>query len=237
MIPSSTTYLVVDVETTGFDPATDKVVEIGALWLDSAGIVLDRYESLVNPGREIPPESSAVHHILDEDVIGSPPLDDCLAGIHSRAPYDVLVGHNFVDFDSKFVEPLVTVPMLDTMRLAQRLWPDLGSHKNMSLAYGLKLVGGPRASRMAHSALFDCVATGRILMALLGDLEAKGKEPDIAKLGAWQMMPRLLRKVGFGKHAGTLWKDVPMDYLQWIVNKSGMTDPDILHTARTILGK
>lgn len=241
MIPAHTTFLVVDTETTGFNPATDRVVEVGAVWVDLHGNILDTYESLVAPGRDIPAEASAVHHIIASDLEGAPSLEDCYGAIAARHPYDVLVGHNLVDFDSQFIPRLVGGrPMLDTLRLAQRVWPDFDSHKNFFLGYHLGLITGKRSERMAHSALADCLVTARILRRILECIEEKAKDPEsisVSGLAEWQMKPRILRKVRFGKHAGTPWAEVPRDYLQWIVQKSGMTDPDILHTCKVHLGR
>jgi exodeoxyribonuclease X len=243
MISEQTTFLVVDTETTGFDPSRDRVCEVGALWIDIHGNILDRYESLVAPGIPIPAVSSAVHHIIDADVVGAPALDACYAAIAARAPYDVLVGHNLVDFDIKFVPKLLGGrPMLDTLRLAQRTWPDLESHKNFFLGYFHGLVTGGRGERMAHSALADCFVTGKIMVKLLEDIRNRAKDPDsvsISGLAEWQMKPRMLSKIRFGKHAGTKFAELPRDYLMWLRDKSDMckSDPDLDHTVRAVLSR
>ena len=47
--------------------------------------------------------------------------------------------------------------------------------------------------------------------------------------------PSILYMCKFGKYKGTLWTDVPRDYLDWVVNKSDFTDEDVLYTARYYL--
>src|SRR6185437_6607577 len=61
----------IDTETTGRDAAADRIVEIGIV-LGLRGEVTGRFSKLINPGRPIPPEVSAVHGIKDADVAGQP---------------------------------------------------------------------------------------------------------------------------------------------------------------------
>ncbi|HVY44929.1 MAG TPA: 3'-5' exonuclease, partial [Minicystis sp.] len=61
----------IDTETTGRDPAVDRLVEVGIV-LGKGGVVFERRSWLVNPGCPIPPETTAVHGIKDEDVADKP---------------------------------------------------------------------------------------------------------------------------------------------------------------------
>ena len=67
---------VLDIETTGLDPAKDAICEIASVDMVKGGGVTNRMSTFVNPGRPIPPSASAIHHILDEDVKGAPAFRD-----------------------------------------------------------------------------------------------------------------------------------------------------------------
>src|SRR5437868_15338573 len=77
---------VVDVETTGTSPGTDRIVEIAAVkFMPQGG--RRRLHRRVNPGTPIPPSATAVHGITDEDVAGCPPLR-AIAPRLARVPRD-----------------------------------------------------------------------------------------------------------------------------------------------------
>lgn len=103
---------VVDTETTGTDPASDKVIELAVVVFEydrasgAAGRVLGRYDGLEDPGVPIPLESTAIHGITDEMVAGQR-LDEAeiarlLEGVA------IVIAHN-AGFDRKFLEPRLPV--------------------------------------------------------------------------------------------------------------------------------
>src|SRR5262249_61010697 len=63
---------VIDIETTGTDPASDAILEIASVDLVRGGGITNAMDTLVRPGKPIPPGASAVHHIVDEDVQRAP---------------------------------------------------------------------------------------------------------------------------------------------------------------------
>ena len=65
---------VIDIETTGIDPAADAIIEIASVDLVRGGGVTNARSTYVAPGRQIPPVASAVHHLTDEDVRDAPTL-------------------------------------------------------------------------------------------------------------------------------------------------------------------
>jgi DNA polymerase III epsilon subunit-like protein len=69
---------VIDIETTGMDPATDAIIEIASVDLVKGGGITNARSTYVAPGRPIPPLASAVHYITDEDLRDAPPLSDAL---------------------------------------------------------------------------------------------------------------------------------------------------------------
>lgn len=59
-------------------------------------------------------------------------------------------------------------------------------------------------------------------------------QTSIEEMVRWSSGPALLAKVGFGKHRGKRWSEVPVDYLQWLI-KSDMDDRDVRATAKHYL--
>src|SRR5436190_710636 len=69
---------VIDIETTGIDPATDAIIEIASVDMVRSGGINNAMDTLVRPGKPIPPGASAVHHIVDEDVQNAPALAEVI---------------------------------------------------------------------------------------------------------------------------------------------------------------
>ena len=123
---SDTTALVVDVETTGLDPANDRIVEIAVVGVDFERRSYRKlYHSLVDPEIPIPPEASAVHHITTAMVAGkAPSLARIRPALEALAdPAIPFAAHN-AGFDSAFLKPAVpawTSPWICTLRIARHL--------------------------------------------------------------------------------------------------------------------
>ena len=97
-------YLAFDFETTGLEPATDRIIQVG-LCVVAEGQVIDRQGWLVNPGVPIPPEASRIHGVTTDAVIkhGVSPqesLTRLLAAMRSAA---TCIGHNIHRFDVPFL--------------------------------------------------------------------------------------------------------------------------------------
>lgn len=225
-------FNVIDLETTGFDKDKDKVVSAASVKCSPGRGIMDTYYSLTDPGISICPESSAVHHITDEMVVGAPKLETIVDNLKGG---DVFVAHN-AEFDSSFVGPW-DMPVLCTMRLARKLWPDLAHAKNQYLRYYFKLSVGEVG--MAHNALADATVTAHILLHELAELNTRAKDSsqfDIYKLVEWVNAPMLQSTCRFGnKHFGQPWKDVPKSYLQWMVSKVTDMDRDVRFTVEHYL--
>jgi DNA polymerase III subunit epsilon len=172
-------YSVLDLETTGFSPKRgDKIVEIGIVTIDDHGTVIDQFETLVNPLRDVGP--THIHGITAEMVSHAPhskEVEDQLLTILSGS---VIVGHN-IAFDLLFLKaefPKLsllcspTIPALCTMHLCKRLLPHLPNNKLDSLCtyYGID-------NQHAHSALSDAKATA---IAFLNMLQEPGCPEGIA---------------------------------------------------------
>ena len=218
----------IDVETLGLLPK-DGVCEVGwcDLMPDQTGnghtVVGLPHARFVDPGRPIPPAASAVHHITDEMVRGAPPLAEVLAEATHGAP--ALAAH-VAKFEQQFVA--APVPWVCTWKIAVRLAPNAPEFKLQTLRYWCKLQADPELASPPHRAGPDAYICALLLSRML----AKMPLAEMVKLSAG---PVLLPRFGFGKHAGVPLAEVPPDYLEWIVNKSEMTDENVLHTARHYL--
>jgi DNA polymerase-3 subunit epsilon len=103
---------IVDTETTGTDPAVDKVIELAVVVFEycreagTVGRVLGTYDGLEDPGQAIPPESTAIHGITDAMVAGKRIDDAAVARLLEGV--GIVIAHN-AGFDRKFLEPRLPV--------------------------------------------------------------------------------------------------------------------------------
>ncbi len=175
---ASVTFTAFDFETTGLYPATDRIVEFGAVRFCGPAIIAS-FERLANPGIPITPDAAAVSGIADADVATEPPVELVLPEFVSFLGDTVLLAHN-APFDLGFlraaVESLghgkVENPVVDTQALAIKAFPRRKSYGLQNLAAELRLP----ASR-AHRALDDAMLCMRLFLrcveelSFMGDLE------------------------------------------------------------------
>lgn len=228
---SGTRFLILDTETTGTDPKKDQVVELGFALTDlSETWAAGGY--LVKATVPISPEASAIHHLLDEDLADASPLADTLAELSTTSGWEsaeAYVAHN-APFDRSFLPQLTDKPWIDTLRAAKRYLPELPRHGNQYLRYALKLDVDREIG--AHRAEGDCIATAALLRHLLtGPAKADFERLGVESFAAHVDSPMVLKVCTFGKHAGKMWSEVPVDYLHWILKQPDF-DPDVRHTAK-----
>ncbi|WP_287884378.1 MULTISPECIES: 3'-5' exonuclease [Paracoccus] len=170
-------YTVFDTETTGLNPAQgDEIIQIGALRILNGKLLRgERFDQLVDPGREIPPESIPYHGIHPEMVQGQPRIAEVLPAFHAYASDTVLVGHN-VAFDMRFLQLKEAAtglrfdqPVLDTLLLASIAQPHEPSHSLEAIAARLGVEITQR-----HNALSDALVTAEVFLRLLPLLKARG---------------------------------------------------------------
>lgn len=164
------TFVVFDVETTGGAAKDGAITEIGAVKL-RGGECLGTYQTLVNPGRAIPPEITVLTGITEAMVVRAPAIDAVLPSFIDFVGTDsVLVGHN-VRYDLSFMAAAMerdgrekfTHRSVDTLPLARRLLRDEVPNCRLgTLADRLRLSHQP-----SHRALDDALATGDLLHVLL----------------------------------------------------------------------
>lgn len=221
---------IVDVETCGLPPDNAQVVEIATVDLVLDGLRWERgaiWSSFVNPGRPIPPEASAVHHITDDMIIGAPTIESVQENVTLGADY-------FAAHEARFEKtclPWLThdpAKWICTRKCAMTLWPDAPNHKNQTLRYWLGLKLADVSLAQPHRALGDAYVTAAILRRLLS--VSKAPVEQLAEISA---NPIELPRLTFGEHAMKPIGEVPTSYFEWIAYKSkGPWDEDVLHTAK-----
>lgn len=217
-----------DLETTGFDPAEHKVIEIAAYDLHTDEKRVQRVGSyLVNPGRPIPAEASAVHHLIEADVAAAEAFDAVWKNYLIEPPV-YYAAHN-CDFERAFMPTPSGTQWICTYKCALRAWADAPGHSNQILRYWLRLDGltdfDRKIAAQAHRAEADAYVTAWILMRLLDQVA-------MDDLLLWTSEPRLFSRLTFGKHRGLKWEEVPGDYLQWLRDGQHQMDADWRHGAK-----
>jgi DNA polymerase-3 subunit epsilon len=171
------TYVVFDTETTGLRPSEgDRIVSLGGVRVVGGRILTgETFNRIVNPGRDIPAESTRFHGLTDEQMVGKPPIEVVLPQFKSFVADSVMVAHNAA-FDLKFLRMFegqsgvrFDNPVLDTMLLATFLDDQAGGQSldDLCSRYGVTI-----ADR--HTALGDSLATAALLLQMIDDLERRG---------------------------------------------------------------
>lgn len=167
--------VIFDTETTGLELRKgDSVISIGACRVVNARLLAsDVFDQYVNPHKAIPPNSTAIHGITDNDVADAPALDTVLTNFREYIGEAVLLAHNAA-FDMLAISRQCVefdMPILDTLLISRALDEALDGHDLDSLVerYGLNLPPG-----MRHTALGDARVTAELWLALLPRLEARG---------------------------------------------------------------
>lgn len=232
MLLKDTVFSIVDLETTGLGddkgPGKDKVVEFASVKF-KLGEPLTWVHSLINPQIPIPAEASAQHHLTDEDVLGAPLIDEFLKSYQWNC--DCSVAHNAV-FDTKFIQ--FSEPVLCSRRLFQRMYPECSHSSNQFVRYffGLKKIEELEqiGASHAHRALYDAIVTTKNLEYMINLLLVGNPDMTLQDVVNWTLQPSLLKYVGFGKHKGMLWANVPRDYMDYALNNFKDLDSDMKFT-------
>ncbi|MBC2604543.1 3'-5' exonuclease [Pelagicoccus albus] len=168
----SDSVVVLDFETTGVSPNMgDRAIEIGAVMLED-GVVVDRFQELMNPGFYISPFIEEYTGITNEMLADAPPCDEVMRRFHDFIGERDLVAHN-ASFDQRFLDAelmRISRPRRGSfacsMLLARRLLQDAPNHKLGTLARYLNVT----EEGDFHRALFDSEVTAKIWMKMLEDI-------------------------------------------------------------------
>jgi len=178
---ADTVFAVVDLETTGFDPQKDRIVQMAAVLVNGRGEVVDTFDTVVKP--ESPEEyehgAEHVHGISRQMVENGMPLSDALSRMWSLTDGRVFTAHN-ARFDISFLEAesnrvginRVVNDFVDTLALARRA--DIDRTRKHSLQalcehYGITV-------ERAHEAMSDAKATASVLVKLIDELGVRSRD-------------------------------------------------------------
>lgn len=160
-------YCVVDTETTGGMADVNRVIDVAAFHVRD-GIIMGKFQTLLNPGRPIPPWITQLTGINDDMVKDAPRFDQVAPALRSFLDRGVFVAHN-VNFDYRFVQceygrlgETWERPKLCTVRMARKLFPELPSRSLGNLCEHLLIDITDR-----HRAAGDAEATIYVLKHML----------------------------------------------------------------------
>ncbi len=215
------TTLILDTETNTLNGYPIEIAHVPVAFVDGVLVAnkdacFDEYFSCPEP---ISYGAMAVHHILESDISGKPSYETF------RLPEDIqyIIGHN-VDYDIqavKLADKTVNAKAICTLALSRMVWPD-EAHNLSALIYMLaKGTAKARDSiRNAHNAKQDVLLTAVLLKQICNALGVK----DMQSLYLFSEQARIPKTITFGKHKGTAIKDIPADYVTWLLKQDDL-DP------------
>ncbi|WP_332648332.1 PolC-type DNA polymerase III [Lysinibacillus sp. 54212] len=162
------TYVVFDVETTGFSNVYDSIIELAAVKIKN-GEVIDRFERFSNPHKPLTAKIIELTHITDDMLVNAPEIEDVIRDFHDFIGDSIVVAHN-ASFDLGFLYVAykkagiegVSHPAIDTVELSRLVNPGQKAHnlKTLTKKYNIEL-------SQHHRAIYDTEATGELLLHLL----------------------------------------------------------------------
>lgn len=182
----SQSFVVFDIETTGFSNTNDKITEIGAVKIENFKVV-ERFSELINPEKDISYKIQELTGITNDMVKDKPTIEEVLPRFMDFVGDSVLVAHN-AEFDTGFISQKCreqgleyNSKSIDTLKLARVLLPDLKRHRLNVVA---KALGIPLLNH--HRAVDDAEATAHIFnkfLEMLTNMGAKTLEDVNTVLG------------------------------------------------------
>ena len=167
------TYVVFDLETTGFSSIKDKIIEIGAVKVEN-GVITDKFSTFVNPKVPIPFKITNLTGITDDMVMEAPDIETILPQFLEFVGDAVLVAHN-ASFDVSFIEQncryqdiTPDFTSVDTVAMARILLPTLSKFKLNVVANALHI-----SLENHHRAVDDAGATAEIFVKFMEMLRAR----------------------------------------------------------------
>ena len=182
-------YAVIDVETTGLSPKTERLTEIAIIILEE-GKIIEEYSTLINPEKKVPYRITQLTGINTQMVQDAPHFYEIAKKVVEITEGCTFVAHN-ASFDYRFIQAEFARygfeyqrKMLDTVKLSRKLLPGFKSYSLGKLTAQLGIQIKDR-----HRALGDALATVELLQRLLKI------DPDLAQLNLRGLNSRLKREI------------------------------------------
>lgn len=222
-------FVCFDCETTGLEPNNDRIIEIAVCKFTFTEI-LESFETLIDPERIIPPNTTAIHHITDDMVAGKPKASEVMPKVLKMIGDHIVIGHG-IQLDVSFIAEeckrgripcnLPKNRYLDTLRMA-RLYGESPVNSLQRLRQHFNI-----AEEGAHRAMSDVIVNIEVFKYLS---EGFKTTQDLLKR---LEKPILLKAMPLGKYKGRAFSDIPLEYLQWAAHKD--FDQDLLFSLRNEL--
>jgi DNA polymerase-3 subunit epsilon len=207
-----------DTETTGIKFESENIIELAAY----DPVNKATFVQLINPGRPIPPEATAIHKITDEMVAKAPSFEQAALEFIKFCEGDViLIAHNNDTFDLPFMREEfkrcgIAMPswrFLDSLKWARRYRPDLPRH---TLQFLREMYEIPPNN--AHRALDDVMVLYQVFSFLTDDISIDT---------AYNLLhrPKSIQHMPFGKYQNVPIAKVPADYVNWL-SKNGVFEKE-----------
>ena len=242
-------YVLFDTETTG-NQEEDRVIQFGAIIVDQKGNI-ETFDEFCSSDVEIKLEAMEVHNITPDLLEGKPKAIETT--FYKRleelnTPENYLIAHN-ISFDMSMIEKegfINSYQIIDTLRCAKHLFPNMPYHRLQYLRYALELYKYEQAEAQkynitikAHDAMGDVL----VMKLFLSKLVTRCREiyPDynpIEKLVELTKTPVLIQTFKFGKYRNREIKEVAQEdpgYLNWMKSNLEL-DEDMKYTLDKILG-
>lgn len=183
-------FTVLDVETTGLSPKTNKVIEIGLVKVEE-GKITETFSSFINPQSYLPKEITKLTGITEDDLYDAPLFADLIFQFNQFIGNSIIVAHNS-QFDTSFLkaeyqrseENFLDNPVLCTLRLARQLFPSLPSKSLKDVVKFLKI-----KHKDLHRALSDAMVTAKVLIKMMDILEEEYNITTVEDLLNFQKLP------------------------------------------------
>lgn len=241
-------YVLFDTETTG-NQEDDKVIQFGAMVVDKSGKV-EAFDELCSSDVQIKLEAMEVHNITPDLLVGKPKAVETnfykkLEDLNSNENY--LIAHN-ISFDMGMIKKEGFVnqyQLIDTLRCAKHLFPELPYHRLQYIRYALELYKIEEAEAAKHNITIkahDAIGDVLVMKLFLTKLVGKCREiyPDynpIEKLVDLTKTPVFIQTFKFGKYKGKDVEQVAREdagYLNWMRSNMEL-DEDLRYTLDKVL--
>ncbi|HIP13226.1 MAG TPA: 3'-5' exonuclease [Arcobacter sp.] len=243
-------YVLFDTETTGAS-AEDRIIQIGAMVVNSKTDI-EVYDEMCSCEVAIKIEAMEVHNIVPTQLEGKVPFiqTSCYRKIlELNSVSNYLIAHN-INFDLTMLEKegfVNNYSLIDTLRCAKHLYPDMPYHRLQYLRYALDLykVEEAEASTLgitikAHDAIGDVLVMKLFLSKLVKRVMEEYPEYNpMQKLCELTKTPVLIQEFKFGKHKGRKVAEVAKEdsgYLNWMRSNMKDLDEDMKYTLDKVLG-
>ena len=166
-------FVVFDLETTGFSPIADKIIEIGAVKVQN-GKITEKFSTFVNPKIPIPFRITQLTSITDQMVMDAPDIETILPQFLEFVGDAVLVAHNasfdvgFIEQNMRYQDMIPDLTSVDTVAMARILMPTLSKFKLNIVAKALNI-----SLENHHRAVDDAGATAEIFVKFIDMLKER----------------------------------------------------------------